>query len=724
MTRSRSLAIIIGVVVVIALTVLRWFDPFIVKSFREISFDQFERISPRQVTNAPVRIVDIDESSLQAYGQWPWPRTRLAELVDRLDRLGAKAIVFDIIFAEPDRLSPATVLNEETIRSALIEAGNTPNFSELPDSDAIFARALEGKPVVLGYAALPSGSTSKPLPKAGIAVSGDDAVTAPPQITGITPILPALQEAAAGLGSLSFDSTATSVVRNIPLLFSDGQKLYPALTLEALRVAQGASTYLVANAPEVAGSISSIRVGDFVVPTTSSGAMWLHYAPETQNRYISVKRVLEESEAPATRRMIEGNIVLIGTSSAGLQDIRTTALGESVPGVSIHAQALDQILSGTFISRPDWADGLETAAVFLLGLAIVVLVAFVGPVTGLFAGIAIAAASAGGSWAAFRYGHLLLDPTFPVISGLAALFAMTAFRFLITDRERRTIRRAFSQYLAPSVLRRVESNRDALKLGGDERQITLMFVDIREFTSMSEALGPTELVDFLNKLLNELSKPVMDSEGTLDKFIGDSLMAFWNAPVETPHHPERAAKAALEMREALRRLNEADAFDLKWKLGDSSRIRIGIGINTGLACVGNMGAETRFNYSAVGDAVNVASRVEGAAKHVNFDIMVSDATASAIKEMALLDAGQLELKGKSGRQRLHILVADEAVANSSSFKDLVRLHESLLRSLASGEMIAAKRALARCRDKIQKEHWSHLEPFYERILDRQNDYVN
>ena len=360
-----------------------------------------------------------------------------------------------------------------------------------------------------------------------------------------------MQEAAAGLGSLSFDPAPTSVIRSIPLLFTDGTSLYPGLALEALRVAQGVSTYLVANAPEVSGSIANIRVGDNVIPTTGSGALWLHYAPETRSRYISVKRVLEESEAPATRRMIEGNIVLVGTSSQGLLDVRATALGEHVPGVSIHAQAIDQILSGTFLSRPDWADGLETAGVLILGLGIVALVAFIGPVSGLFAGIAIAAASAGGSWAAFRYGQILVDPSFPVLSGLVALFAMTAFRFLVTDRERRTIRRAFSQYLAPSLLGRVEATRGALKLGGEERQVTLMFVDVREFTTISEGLNPTELVDFLNKLLNELSRPIMSHDGTVDKFIGDSVMAFWNAPLETPDHEAKAAKAALEMRAAL-----------------------------------------------------------------------------------------------------------------------------------------------------------------------------
>ncbi len=205
--------------------------------------------------------------------------------------------------------------------------------------------------MVLGFAVTNSGSSEKPLIKSGFAFTGESPLAAPPYFEKSAPILPDLQAAAAGIGNISFDPTSTSVIRRIPMLVTDGQQLYPSLVLEALRVAQGASTYLVSNAPEIAGSIGVIRVGDFSVETAASGAMWLHYAKDNKDRYVSVKRIIEESEAPATRNLINGNIVLVGTSAAGLQDVRTTALGEVVPGVSIHAQAVEQILSGTFLSR-------------------------------------------------------------------------------------------------------------------------------------------------------------------------------------------------------------------------------------------------------------------------------------------------------------------------------------------------------------------------------------
>jgi adenylate cyclase len=249
-------------------------------------------------------------------------------------------------------------------------------------------------------------------------------------------------------------------------------------------------------------------------------------------------------------------------------------------------------------------------------------------------------------------------------------------------------------------------------------------MDIRSFTPISEGLSPTELVEFLNKLLNELSQPTINNEGTLDKFIGDSIMAFWNAPLDVADHPAKAARAALGMRSALKELNDTDAFRLKWRFGENAKVQIGVGINTGIACVGNMGAESRFNYTAVGDAVNIASRVESATKHVGCDILVSEATASAISDMAMLDAGMLELKGKTGRMRVYALVGDGAVAKSPVFEELAKAHELLLRNLASGELASAKRALNLCRDRVNQGGWSEIAAFYDHIMERRADYVN
>ena len=327
--------------------------------------------------------------------------------------------------------------------------------------------------------------------------------------------------------------------------------------MEALRVAQGASTYIIANAPEREGSIGMVRVGDVEVPTTAAGELQIYTPVPNVPTAMSPLAMCCQAMQAKLRPLIEGHIVLVGTSSAGLLDIRTTTLGQNVPGVSLHAQAIEQILTKNFLTRPDWADGLEIIAVALLGLAVVLLTALVSPWIAVTTGIAVSGAALLASWRAFRNGGLLIDPTYPVATALVSQFAVMGFRFLTTDQERRHIRKAFGQHVSPAVLARAENQPEAMLLGGVDREITLMFMDIRDFTTISEGMPPTDLVSFLNKLLSGLSRHVMASEGTLDKFIGDSIMAFWNAPVDVAEHPVRAARCALAMRDTLREMNEA-----------------------------------------------------------------------------------------------------------------------------------------------------------------------
>ncbi|MEX2694438.1 CHASE2 domain-containing protein [Rhizobium mongolense] len=673
MTRAQQIGVIIGLAIVAVLTLLRASDPQLLRSIRDVTFDEYQRVSPRSFEELPVRVIDIDEASLREFGQWPWPRDRLALLVDRLSEMGAAAIAFDILFAEPDRLSPRTVLgNVSGIDPSLL--------SQLPDNDEIFADSIADKPVVLGFG-LTNEGTYRPSVKAGFAFTGESPVGAPPHINAATPLRPRLEANAAGIGHISLNpGSSSSVVRAVPLFLTDGEQLYPNLALEALRVAQGVSTYVLAGAPDAAGVMVSVKTGDFVVPVTAAGELWLYVSPDRAQRYVSARHVLAEKGASAeVSAAINGSIVFIGTSAAGLQDIRVTALGENVPGVSLHAQTVEQILTGRYLSRPDWADGLEIFAIAVLGGLLVILTTFVSPAVALACGLAITALAVVASWLCFSYAGLLFDPLAPIISGSVTHFAATSFRILVIDRERREVRRAFGQYLSPSLLYRIEHTRDALRLGGDDRQLTVMFVDVRHFTEISERLPPTAVVGFLNTLLDALSRHVVANEGTLDKFIGDSIMAFWNAPVDVADHETKAVRAALAMRETLAELNAADAFGF----GKDQPVGIGIGIHTGIACVGNMGAETRFNYSAVGDAVNVAARIESSCKEVGFDILISEDTARLQLGAALLKAGTIGLKGKSSRTRLFAVVGDERVTQSAEFGELRQLHNQLIEAFRS-----------------------------------------
>ncbi|PZM11212.1 CHASE2 domain-containing protein [Rhizobium tubonense] len=710
MTRAQQIGVILGLAIVAVLSVLRASDPPLLSIVRDLTFDQYQRLAPRAFEKLPVLVIDIDEASLREFGQWPWPRNRIAELVDRLSEMGASAIAFDVLFAEPDRLSPRNAVRDVTGIDPLV-------LDQLPDNDEILARSISQKPVVLGFGLSNQGQYLPPV-KAGFAFTGESPLGAPPSIKAATPLLPQLEANAAGIGHISLNPGASSaVVRAVPLFLSDGKQFYPSLALEALRVAQGASTYVLAGAPDALNTMTFTKIGDFVVPVTASGELWLYVSRDTPERYISASKVLAAGGASAeVRAAIEGSIVFVGTSAAGLQDVRTTALGENVPGVSVHAQIVEQILSGHFLSRPDWANGVEILSIVVLGSFLVILTTFVTPAVALACGLLITLFALAASWAAFLYAGLLFDPLAPIVAGSITHFAATAFRFLVTDRERRDVRRAFGHYLSPSLLYRIEHTRNALRLGGDDRELTVMFVDVRNFTEISEQITPTEVVTFLNTLLDALSHHVIANEGTLDKFIGDSIMAFWNAPVDVADHAGKAVHSALAMRETLARLNANDAFHF----GSERKVGIGIGIHTGLACVGNMGAETRFNYSAVGDAVNIAARIESSCKEVGFDILISESTAKLLPDHALLDAGTLSLKGKKTRTKLFAVVGDQKVARSAEFVAMHLLHQRLVDALKTRS--ATGRKLVRSAKLMAAGLTAGLPEFYRRISRRSDHF--
>jgi adenylate cyclase len=685
-------------------TLVRAADPAFISDIRDRTFDAYERLAPRPFDERlPVRIVDIDDRSLATYGQWPWPRSRLAELVDRLRQLGAAVVAFDVLFPEPDRASPARFARSLTIGDKADAAALESLAARLPDTDAAFAAAMRKEPVVLGFAVEAKPNAKRPAVKGGFAFAGTDPKRELPTFPGATVNLPVLSQAATGVGALSLGGREnTGVVRRVPLLFSDGKRLYPSLVLEALRVAQGAHGVLVRSSGASgegggAPALIDLRVGQFRVPMTRLGELWLWYGDDQRQRYVSAADVLDPARTGQVRPLVQGQIVFVGSSATGLFDTRTTALGEVVPGVSIHAQAAEQIIAGRFVSRPDWATGVEIVGTIVLGAVLTALLLVAGARFAAVAGGLAAGAVLGGSWLAFRRFGLFIDPVYPLIGALATYLAVTGLLHAVTDREKRFVRHAFGQYLAPELLARLEAAPDLLRLGGESRPMTILFMDVRGFTSMSEQLSAEEVVSFLNRLLTPLSEAIHAELGTIDKYIGDSVMAFWNAPVAVADHARRACRAALAMRRALVALNTADAFGFAAAGHGDLRVRIGVGINTGEACVGNMGSDRRFNYSVIGDAVNVAARVESSCKEAGVDILVSEATARAVPGMALLPAGEIALKGKARPAALFALVGDEAEAATPAFQALAAAHAELMAALGAGRRATADAALARCR---------------------------
>ena len=705
----RVLPFFAGFVVVFLLTLLRIADPFPVQVARELSFDFYQRLHPRPAADFPVRVIDVDERALAELGQWPWPRDRLATMADRLTELGAAAIGFDMLFPEPDRMSPKSI------------AATIPGLdaATLPDYDTLFAAALARSPSILGLSQTAVGAPLTGGPKGGFAISGPDPSERIPYLSGVAAPLPILRDAAPGLAVLSLNSElAAGTVRRIPMLWTNGSDIFPTLSVEALRLALGVGAVVVFGDTAAAGYVEALKVGDFNVPLTSEGDLWVYYSRPDPDMSISAAELLGPNYRQLADRLA-GNIVLIGTSASGLLDLHNTVLGDNVPGVTIHAQAIEQILSNSYLSRPDWVAGLEIVGFLLLGTILVGVVLSLGPIFGLAAGALCLGSAIGLSWWSFVANGIMLDPSYPFF-GLTLLYlALVFFRFVTTQRAKRQIRRNFGYYVAPSLLTQIEKNGDELKLGGDIRRITVLFSDMRGFTSLSERVEPQRILSILNTMFGALGAEIVDRFGTIDKFIGDAIMAFWNAPVDVPDHERKALSAALGMRNKLAELNASDAFHLRSTKAPIDALGIGIGLCSGEALVGNMGLETRFDYSALGDTVNVASRVESACKEVGYDILCAEPTRQAVDNYALLEAGALALKGKSERVRIYLVVGDDKLAATGAFSLLRATHAEALEGLRTGKDIHG--ALAECLALCPRVE-PGLKKFYEQLPGRRADF--
>ncbi|MEM6422206.1 MAG: adenylate/guanylate cyclase domain-containing protein, partial [Pseudomonadota bacterium] len=644
---KRSLPFIVGVLAFGLLLGVRVADPQAVRQFRAWVFDTYQEIEPRPYVETGVRIVDIDEASLDRLGQWPWPRNRLADLVTALRDLGAAVIAFDMVFAEEDRTKPSELLR------ALIDEDVSPAVRDavrgLPDPDRLFAEAVAGAPVVLGFAPTAEGSLLPPRLVNGIAVSGPDPVNALHEFLGATVNLAPLEAAAQGNGSFGIRNDFDSILRSVPLFQTVDGTVYPSLAAEALRVAQGAGSYILKTAQVGEGPVNTVaaRIGAVDVPLTARGELILHDTGYQPARYVPAWQLLDRSRRGGLRERIAGHIVLVGTSAAGLKDLRATPLSPIVPGVSLHAQAVEQIVLGHHLRRPDWADGLEIAAMAVVGLGLVIAIPLLGPLATAALGATVAIGGVAASWYAFAELRLLVDPIYPLAAALAVYLPVTAIRFIQTDSEKRFVRSAFGRYLSPALVEQMANDPKSLVLGGEDRELTLLFSDIRGFTTISEKMTPAELVTFMNRYFSAMSDRVLETEGFIDKYIGDAIMAFWNAPLDVEDHPRRACEAALGMRAALAGLNARLVSQRRDGAVAYDKIRIGIGLHTGLCRVGNMGSAQRFNYSVLGDDVNLTARLEGQTKTYGVDILISEATRTAVgPEFGAVELDKIRVKGR------------------------------------------------------------------------------
>jgi adenylate cyclase len=717
--RSLPVHILLAAALLVLAVALRIADPEPVARLRLAVFDTYLNLKPREVDpKLPVRIVDIDDASLSRIGQWPWPRTRLAEIVDRLKADGARTVTLDLILAEPDRLSPgefAKLFAEEPQLAPLVGQA-----SQLPSNDDRLAAAIAAAPVVAGLAGETAGDAPPPKPHASFVIAGDDPLQFVPRFNGVVESLSVLTKAARGLGAVNWLPERDQVVRRVPLLLSIAGTLYPSLPLETLRLASSETTIFVRSSGGSSVTafgqrtgIEHVRVGATVLPTDGAGELWLNFTRPDARRYISAHRVLDGTIAPGE---IAGRDILIGTSAVGLLDLRATPLDSAVPGVEIHAQAIEQMLSGEHLSRPPLANGLELVYLVAAGAALAWLIGRLGAIGAAVIGAAAIVVLFAASWGAYANAGYLLDPVYPSIAVLLVYLATSLTGYIATERERSRVRSAFGHYVAAPLVEELARNHDKLKLGGETREVTVLFADVRGFTNIAEGMTAEELIAFLNRLFTPLSDIILEGRGTIDKFMGDAVMAFWNAPLLEATHAASACRAALRMQQQVAQLNDLWAAEGAAHGLRVTRVHLGIGLNTGDCCVGNVGSPQRFDYSILGDVVNIASRLEGETKAYGVPIIVGEKTALAAKELAFLEIASVKVRGKERPERIYALLGEETVGRSNDFARLKGAHARLLAALATGDAAAARSALNECRG-LGGVPLAQLYDSYERQLD-------
>jgi adenylate cyclase len=654
----------LGFALLAAFLALRIWDPGPLESLRLRSFDFYQTLKPREVTIRPVVIVDIDEDSLRAIGQWPWPRTVIAELVTRLQQLGAAAIGFDVIFPEQDRMSPGAVARS----LSQIDEVTRLRLELLPTNDEVMAQAMRGTRVILGQAGVPftlpdGGATN--LPRTGFASMG--ASPDPHLITfdGLLRNLPVLEQAAAGRGVLTIRPERDGIVRRVPLVMKAGGLMVPALTLEMLRVITNSGAILVRT--DNAG-IRSVAVPGLEVPTDRNGQLWINFSPHDRGRFVPAKDILE-GKVPPDR--IAQRLAVIGASAVGLLDIKATPVDESMPGVEVQAQILENMLTKSLLAYPNYAVGVELIATLVFGALVVVLAPILGALTLLVLGAGVALALTAGSAYFYTQQGLLFDLTFPLLATFSIYVTLVFINYFREQKDRRRIRSAFGRYLSPALVEQLANSPKKLVLGGETRDMTIMFSDVRGFTTISESFkdDPQGLTHLMNRFLTPMTNAIIERKGTIDKYIGDAVMAFWNAPLDDKDHERHACEAALDMLRRVRELNQERELEAKAEGVPFLPLNIGIGVNTGHCVVGNMGSDLRFDYSVLGDAVNLASRLEGRSKSYGTPIIVGSKTAARLNgEFAAIEIDLITVKGKSEPEYIYALLGGPDMARDDGFR--------------------------------------------------------
>ncbi len=656
---------------IIVIALIAFFTDLRFFRFMELKTLDLRMVSRGQLApGGEIVIATIDEKSLSEIGRWPWSRTVVATLVDALKRNGAKAIGFDIVFSEPDdnsSLKTIAKLSNEMKSMGL----NDPRLANLikgkkqeADTDAILAKSIEkANNVTLGYFFHTSKKeaghmTAKEIAENEKLISHSryplvQSVAQPDEENLIraysaVPSLKKLSRAAENSGYFNAFPDPDGVIRWSPLVIKHGENYYYSLPMATLIQYLGMPTVKL---KMIDYGVESIQLGDVRIPVDESGRLLINYmGPAKTFPHYSITDIIHGRLSPD---LLKDRIVLIGATATGIYDLRVTPFSNVYPGVEIHANVIDNILHRNFLEHSAWVSFLDVCSIILLGLILGVSVPRVNAVYGIFLSMGLMAAFVVANTAVFIYYGLWINMIYPLLTMATIYLMITVYRYVTEEREKKKIRGAFQYYLTASVMNEILKDPSKLKLGGDKKDLTVMFSDIRGFTTISEKLTPQDLVHLLNEYLTAMTNIVFKYDGLLDKYIGDAIMAIWGDPVDQPDHPSRACRTALEMMADLKVLQE------KWQKEGWPLVDIGIGINTGDMVVGNMGSDMRFDYTVMGDNVNLSSRLEGINKEYGTNIVISEYTYERVKEdMFCRELDSVRVKGKKLPVKIYELICD------------------------------------------------------------------
>jgi adenylate cyclase len=500
---KSKLPVIISFCVLLLAIFIKIMDLSAIRNAQLKVFDSFQLKHPREFIKQPVAIIDIDDASLEKLGQWPWPRNILAEIVNKLNQGGAAAIGFDIVFAEEDRTSPKNIL---PLWGQSVKLGHL--ISELPDHDEMLSKAIGGANVVTGFVLTGDKTDKMPKAKAGYSYTGVDPKPYLQNFVGGVSSIPILENASHGNGALNSTPDGDGILRRTPTVITANGQFYSSLAMETLRIAQGASSYIIkstgaSDEPDYgAQAVTSVKIGQFTIPTDSSGKLLVYYTGHRDERFFPAWKVLEPD---FDAKQFEGYILLFGTSAAGLKDIRATPFSPTTAGIEVHAEAIEQILSGQFLYRPDTMLGAEITLMFVVGVILIIMMAYLPAILGALFTLAALCSAGWFSQYMFTSKHILIDPVTPGIAIILVFISESLMRYISAEREKKEVRNAFSHYMSPALVAQLAKDPKSLKLGGETKNLTMLFCDIRGFTTISEGLSAEELTSYINKFLTPMT---------------------------------------------------------------------------------------------------------------------------------------------------------------------------------------------------------------------------